>query len=83
MLYEKCISESLMGRNFSRSPHQNPNEDSTAPENAKQFDSLPELPSFGGYENFVTAMNMFPAIYLPTRHLTKTPKQLLKLESTL
>ena len=38
---------------------QNPNEHITAPEDAMQNDLVPELPPSGGYENTVTAMDVF------------------------
>ena len=43
-----------------------------------QIDLVPGLPPSGGYENFVTAMDVFPAIYLHTRHQIKTPQQSTK-----
>ena len=38
---------------------QNPNEHITAPEDAMQIDLLPEIPPSVGYENIVTAMDVF------------------------
>ena len=38
---------------------QNPNEHITAPEDAMQVDLVQELPPSGGYENIVTAMDVF------------------------
>ena len=43
----------------SPAPLQNPNEHITAPEDAMQIDLVPGLPPFGGYENIVTAMDVF------------------------
>ena len=40
-------------------PLQNPNELITAPEDAMQIDLVPGLPPSGGYENIVTAMDVF------------------------
>ena len=37
----------------------NPNEHIIAPEDAMQIDLLPRLPPSGGYENIVTAMDVF------------------------
>ena len=59
MSCEQCIRESRIDRSFIRPPLQNPNEHITAPENAMQIDSVPELPPTGGYENTVTAMDVF------------------------
>ena len=49
-----------------------------APEEAMQIDLVPELPPSGGYENIVTAIDVFFPVYLHTRHQIRTPKQLLK-----
>ena len=59
MSCEKCIRESRIDRSFTRVPLQNPNEHITAPEDAMQIDLVPELPPSGGYENNVTAMDVF------------------------
>ena len=59
MLYEQCIRESRINRRFTRSPLQNPNKYFTALEDAMQIDLVPRLPPFGGYENSVTAMDVF------------------------
>ena len=78
MSCEQCIRESRIDRSLTRPPLQNPNEHITAPEGAMQIDLVPDLPPSGGYENIVTAMDVFPAFYLHTRHQIKTPKQFLK-----
>ena len=81
MSCEQCIRESRVDRSLSRPPLQNPNEHITAPEDAMQIDLVPELPLSGGYENIVTAMDVFscfPAIYSQSRHQVRTRKQLLK-----
>ena len=59
MSCEQCIRESRIDRSFTRPPLQNPNEHITAPEDAMQFDLVPELPPSGGYTNIVTAMDVF------------------------
>ena len=59
MSCKQCIRESRIDRSLTRPPLQNPNEHITAPEDAMQFDLLPELPPSGGYENIVTAMDVF------------------------
>ena len=56
---EQCIRESPIHRNLSRPPLQNPNGHKTAPEDAMQIDLVPGLPTSGGYENLVTAMDVF------------------------
>ena len=59
MSCEQCIRESRIDRSLTRPPLQNPNEHTTAPEDAMQIDLVPELPPFSGYENIVTAMDVF------------------------
>ena len=56
---EHCITESRIDRSITRSPLQNRNEHIIAPEDAMQIDLVPELPPSGGYENIVTAMDVF------------------------
>ena len=57
--FEQCIRESRIDRSFTRPPLQNPNEHNTAPKDAMQIDLVPELPPSAGYENIVTAMDVF------------------------
>ena len=59
MSCEQCIRESRIDRSLTRPPLQNPNEHITAPEDAMQTDLVPELPPSGGYENIVTAIDVF------------------------
>ena len=59
MSCEQCIGESRIDRSLTRSPQQNPNEHITAAEYSMQIDLVPELPPSGGYENIVTAMDVF------------------------
>ena len=59
MSCEQCIKESRINPSLTRPPLQNPNEHITAPEDAIQIDLVPELPPSGGYENIVTAMDVF------------------------
>ena len=59
MSREQCVRESRIDRTFTRPPLQNPNEHITAPEYAMQVDLVPELPPSSGYENIVTAMDVF------------------------
>ena len=59
MSCEECIGESGVDRSLTRLPLQNPNEHITAPESAIQIDLVPDLPPSGGYENIVTAMDVF------------------------
>ena len=59
MSCEQCIRESRIDPSLTLPPLQNPNEHITAPEDAIQIDLVPELPPSGGYENIVTAMDVF------------------------
>ena len=59
MSFEQCIRESRVDDKLKRPALQNPNEHITAPEGAMQIDLVPELPPSGGYENIVTAMDVF------------------------
>ena len=55
----QCIRESRIDRSFTHLPLQNPNKHVTAPDDAMQIDLVLELPPSGGYENLVTAMDVF------------------------
>ena len=59
MSCEQCIRESRIHASLTRPPVQNPNEHITAPEDAIQIDLVPELPPSGGYQNIVTAVDVF------------------------
>ena len=59
MSCEQCIRESRIDRSLTRPPLQNPNEHITVPEDAMQIDLVPDLPPSGGFENIVTAMDVF------------------------
>ena len=59
MSCEQCITDSRIDCNLTRLPLQKRKEHITAPKNAMQFDLVPELPRSGGYENIVTAMDVF------------------------
>ena len=59
MSCEQCIRESRIDRSLTRFPLQNPNQHITAPEDAMQIDLVPELSPSGGYENIVTATDVF------------------------
>ena len=56
---EQCIRESRIDPSLTRPPLQNPNEHITPPEDAIQIDLVRELPPSGGYENILTAMDVF------------------------
>ena len=77
---EQSIRESRVDRRLNRPTLHNPNGHITAPEGAMQINLVPELPPCGGYENNVTAMDVFSRYLfaLHTRHQIRTPKQLRK-----
>ena len=59
MSCEKCIRELRINPQLTHIPLQNPNEHINAPEDAMQIDLVSGLPPSGGYENNVTAMDVF------------------------
>ena len=59
MSCRQCIREPRIDRSLTRPSLQNPNEHIPVPEDAMQIDLMPELPPSGGYENIVTAMDVF------------------------
>ena len=59
MSCEQCFRELRINPQLTRPPLQNPNEHNTAPEDAMPIDLVPGLPPSGGYENIVTAMDIF------------------------
>ena len=59
MSCKQCLRESRINPRLTRPPLQNPNEYITAPEEAMQIDLVPGLPPSGGYENIVTAIDVF------------------------
>ena len=56
---EQCLRESRINPRLTCPPLQNPNEYITAPEDAMQIGLVPGLPPSGGYENIVTAIDVF------------------------
>ena len=62
MSCEQGIGESGVENTLTRPALQNPCERITAPEDAMQIDLVPEIPTSGGYENIVTAMDVFSRI---------------------
>ena len=59
MSCKKCISELRINHRHTRPPMKNPNEYITAPKDDMQIELVPGLPPSGGYENIVTAMDVF------------------------
>ena len=59
LLCEQCIRESRIDRRLAHQPLPSTNEDITASNDPPQVDLVPELPPSGGYENVVTAMDVF------------------------
>ena len=83
MSCEQRIRESRIDRSLTRPPLQNPNEHITVPEDAMQIDMVPELPPSGGYENIVTAMDVFSrysfSYTTSNQNATTIPKVLLNI----
>ena len=59
MSCEQCIRESQVDDRLTQPAPQNWSEHIQAPEDAVHTDLVPELPPSGGYENIVTAMDVF------------------------
>ena len=59
MSCEQCIRESWTDRNFNHPPLQKIDDYITAPEDAMQIDLGPEISPSCGYENIVTATDVF------------------------
>ena len=80
MSCEQWIRESRIDRSLTRPPLQNPNQHITSPKDAMQIDLVPELPPSGGYENIVTAMDVFSRyffVYLTSNQDAKTIAKVL------
>ena len=56
---EQCLRKSRINPRLTRPPLQNPNEYINAPEDEMQIDLVAGLPPSGGYENIVTAIDVF------------------------
>ena len=56
---EQCLRESRINPRLTRPPLQNPNEYITVPKDAMQIDLVPGSPPSGGYQNIVTAIDVF------------------------
>ena len=59
MSCEQCIRESRVDDKLTQPTLQNPSEHIIAPEDAMQIILDPEIPPSGGYQNIVTAMDVF------------------------
>ena len=80
LLCQQCLRESRINPRLTRPPLQNPNEYITAPEDAMQIDLVPGLPPSGGYENIVTAIDVFSRFlfaYPTAKQDAKTVAQVL------
>ena len=69
---EQCIRELKIDCRLNCLPLQHPKKHIATAEDAMQINLMPQLRPSSGYENTVTAMDVF----LPTYHLTRTLKQL-------
>ena len=64
MSCEQCLKELRINPRITCPPLKNPIEYISAPEDAMQSDLVPGLPPSGGYENIVTAMDVFSRHFL-------------------
>ena len=78
MSCNQSIRESRIDHSFSRPPLQNPNEHITAPEDAMQINLNPETPPSCGYENIVTAMDVFSRYLLGYTTSNQDAKLIIK-----
>ena len=77
MACERCIMESRINNIFTRPPQQNPREHITGPEDAMQFDLVPEqLPPSAGYQTLLQPLTCFAEYFLTTLQTTKILNQL-------
>ena len=67
MLCKQCVRESLVDNIITRLPLQNPSEHIIGTEDAMQIDLVREVTRSGGYENIVTAIDVY------SRHLFAYP----------
>ena len=79
MSFEQCLRESRINPQLNRPPLQNPNEYITAPEDAMQIDLVPGLPSSGGFESIVTAMDVFSRYLFAYRTSNQHAKTIAKM----
>ena len=77
MSCEQCVRESRIDLSLTCPPLQSPIEHITAPEDAMQIDLVPELPPSGGYENIVTAMDVFLSYLFASNRDAKTIAKVL------
>ena len=80
MSCQQCIWESRVDDSLRQPALQNPSEHITAPGDAMQIDLVAELPPSGGYENLVTAMDVFSRFlcaYPTSRQYTKMIKKVI------
>ena len=75
---EQCLGESRINPRLTHSPLQNPNEYITAPEDAMQIDLVSGLPPSGGYENIVTAIDVFSRYLFAYRTSNQDAKTVAK-----
>ena len=59
MVFNQCLTLSRINPRLTRFPLQNPNKYITAPDDPMQIDLVPGEPPSGGFENIVTAMDVF------------------------
>ena len=83
MSCEQCIRESRVEDRLTQTALQNPSEYITAPEDAMQIDLVPQLPPSGGYENIVTAMDVFSRYLFSYPTSSQDAKTLAKVKNNI
>ena len=78
MSSEQCIRESRVDDRLTGPALHNPSEHIRPPEDVMQTDLVPELPPSGGYENIVTAMDVFPRYLFAYSTSSKDAKTIAK-----
>ena len=76
---EQCLRETRINPRLTRPPLHNPNEYITAPVDAMQIDLVLGLPPSGGYENIVTAIDVFSRYLFAYRTSNQDAKTVTKL----
>ena len=76
---KQCIRKSRVDHRLTQPALQNPRELITAPEYAMQIDLVPELPTSGGYENIVTATDVFSRYFFADPTSSQDAKTIAKI----
>ena len=72
MSFKQSVNETKINNRLSRPPVQNSSQQITGPHNAMKIVLVPGLPPIGGYENIVTATDVFSSYLFA--YPTKKPR---------